>query len=122
MVLHPESQDELLTPAGVAALLYVDPKTVTRWAAAGKLAAVRTPGGHRRYLRSEVLAIVSGLHPDHPDRDPSRDNSQDSVMVDSERQAAAAAVVAEAVALALEAAAAEAAEAVLVTAAGVTEA
>jgi len=34
----------------VAALLFVDPKTVTRWAMAGKLAAIRTPGGHRRYL------------------------------------------------------------------------
>ncbi|MET0837919.1 MAG: HAMP domain-containing sensor histidine kinase [Marmoricola sp.] len=42
--------------------------------------------------------------------------------VDPERQAAAAAVVAEAVAVALEAAAAEAAEAVLVTAAAVTQA
>ena len=76
-MLHPESQDELLTPAGVAALLYVDPRTVTRWAAAGKLAAVRTPGGHRRYLRSEVLAIASGLHPDHRDHDPDRDAGQD---------------------------------------------
>ena len=64
MVVHPEGRDELLTPAGVAALLYVDPKTVTRWAAAGKLAAIRTPGGHRRYLRSEVMALLSGLHPD----------------------------------------------------------
>ncbi len=55
--------DELLTPAGVAALLYVDPKTVTRWAVAGKLDAIRTPGGHRRYLKSDVLAILEGLHP-----------------------------------------------------------
>lgn len=141
-MLSPESSDELLTPAGVAALLYVDPRTVTRWSAAGRLVAVRTPGGHRRYLRSEVLAIVSGLHPEHQDHDPGGDTIQDSVEVpllpmggptcspnfgvpvevDSERQAAAAAVVAEAVALALEAAAAEAAEAVLLTAAAVAEA
>ena len=120
-----ESQDELLTPAGVAAILHVDPKTVTRWAAAGKLAAVRTPGGHRRYLRSEVLALVSGLHPDHPDHVPSPIMGPTFGVAaegDSERQAAAAAVVAEAVALAMEAAATEAAEAVLVTAAAVTEA
>lgn len=45
-----------------------------------------------------------------------------AVEVDPERQAAAAAVVAEAVAVAMEAASAEAAEAVLVTAAAVTEA
>jgi excisionase family DNA binding protein len=62
MLLEP-SGDELLTPAGVAALLYVDPKTVTRWAVAGKLDAIRTPGGHRRYLKSDVLAILEGLHP-----------------------------------------------------------
>jgi excisionase family DNA binding protein len=44
--------DSLLTPAEVAAILYVDPKTVTRWAKAGKLNCFRTPGGHRRF--SEV--------------------------------------------------------------------
>lgn len=53
----------LLTPAEVAALFRVDPKTVTRWANAGKLTAVRTLGGHRRYRRSEVeeLLQASGL-------------------------------------------------------------
>lgn len=33
----------------------VDPKTVTRWAKAGKLTSIRTLGGHRRYPESEVL-------------------------------------------------------------------
>lgn len=45
----------LLTPAEVAAAFRVDPKTVTRWAKAGKLSSLRTLGGHRRYLESEVL-------------------------------------------------------------------
>jgi excisionase family DNA binding protein len=45
----------LLTPAEVAAAFRVDPKTVTRWAKAGKLSSVRTLGGHRRYLEAEVL-------------------------------------------------------------------
>jgi excisionase family DNA binding protein len=36
----------------------VDPKTVTRWAKAGKLTAIRTLGGHRRYRRSEVQALL----------------------------------------------------------------
>ncbi len=118
-----EPQDELLTPAAVAALLYVDPKTVTRWAAAGKLAAIRTPGGHRRYLRSEVLAIVAGLHPDHLDHDRGTDPDVHlDLEVGTDRRVAAAAVVAEAVALAAEAAAAEAAEAVLATAVAVTQA
>jgi hypothetical protein len=38
----------------------VDPKTVTRWAKAGKLSSVRTLGGHRRYLASEVRALLEG--------------------------------------------------------------
>ena len=48
----------LLTPAEVAKLFRVDPKTVTRWAKAGKLTAIRTLGGHRRYRRSEVQALL----------------------------------------------------------------
>jgi excisionase family DNA binding protein len=48
----------LLTPAEVAALFRVDPKTVTRWAKAGKLTAIRTLGGHRRYRQSEVQALI----------------------------------------------------------------
>ena len=35
-------------------LFGVDPKTVTRWAKAGKLTSIRTLGGHRRYRKSEV--------------------------------------------------------------------
>ena len=52
------NQEVLLTPAEVAALLRVDPKTVTRWAKAGKLTAIRTLGGHRRYRQSEVLGLL----------------------------------------------------------------
>ena len=50
----------LMTPAEVAALFRVDPKTVTRWADSGKLTAIRTLGGHRRYMRSEVEALLTG--------------------------------------------------------------
>lgn len=39
----------------------VDPKTVTRWAKAGKLSAIRTLGGHRRYRESEVRALLAGI-------------------------------------------------------------
>jgi excisionase family DNA binding protein len=45
----------LLTPKEVAARFHVNPKTVTRGATAGKLTAIRTLGGHRRYRESEVL-------------------------------------------------------------------
>jgi excisionase family DNA binding protein len=55
--------ERLLTPAEVAALFRVDPKTVTRWAKAGKLSAIRTLGGHRRYRESEVRALLQGQIP-----------------------------------------------------------
>jgi len=45
----------LLIPKEVAQRFHVNPKTVTRWAKAGKLTAIRTLGGHRRYRESEVL-------------------------------------------------------------------
>ena len=55
---RPAEQEVLLTPAEVAKMFRVDPKTVTRWAKAGKLTAIRTLGGHRRYRRSEVQALL----------------------------------------------------------------
>ena len=48
----------LMTPAEVAAIFRVDPKTVTRWAKSGKLTAIRTLGGHRRYRQSEVQDLL----------------------------------------------------------------
>jgi excisionase family DNA binding protein len=39
----------------------VDPKTVTRWAKAGKLSAIRTLGGHRRYSEAEVRMLLAGV-------------------------------------------------------------
>jgi excisionase family DNA binding protein len=50
--------ERLLTPAEVAAMFRVDPKTVTRWARAGKLSSIRTLGGHRRYREAEVHAFL----------------------------------------------------------------
>jgi excisionase family DNA binding protein len=57
--VHPTNA--LLTPAEVAAAFRVDPKTVTRWAKAGKLRSIRTLGGHRRYLEAEVREMLSGF-------------------------------------------------------------
>ena len=56
-----DSADPLLTPAEVAALFRVDPKTVTRWAATGRLRSLRTPGGHRRFRESDVRALLAEL-------------------------------------------------------------
>ena len=50
--------DRLLTPGEVAALFRVDPKTVTRWAASGRISSIRTPGGHRRYREVEIRALL----------------------------------------------------------------
>jgi len=58
--------DSLLTPSEVASLFRVDPKTVTRWAKAGKLSAVRTLGGHRRYRESEVRNLLAGVPNPNP--------------------------------------------------------
>ncbi|WP_029288347.1 BldC family transcriptional regulator [Cellulomonas sp. HZM] len=52
-----DDRDVLLTPAQVADLFGVDPKTVTRWARAGRLSTIRTLGGHRRYHLAEVEAL-----------------------------------------------------------------
>jgi excisionase family DNA binding protein len=60
-MLRPTEQEVLLTPAEVAALFRVDPKTVTRWAKAGKLTAIRTLGGHRRYRQSEVQSLLKSI-------------------------------------------------------------
>ncbi|MEU8264432.1 BldC family transcriptional regulator [Micromonospora sp. NPDC048999] len=54
------AEDRLLTPGEVAALFRVDAKTVTRWAAAGRLPYIRTPGGHRRFPESYVRALLNG--------------------------------------------------------------
>ncbi|HXJ62366.1 MAG TPA: BldC family transcriptional regulator, partial [Actinomycetota bacterium] len=46
--------------AEIASIFRVDPKTVTRWAKAGKLSSIRTLGGHRRYRESEIRALIDG--------------------------------------------------------------
>jgi excisionase family DNA binding protein len=53
-----EARDRLLTPGEVASLFRVDPKTVTRWAAAGRINSIRTPGGHRRFRESEIRELL----------------------------------------------------------------
>jgi excisionase family DNA binding protein len=52
--------EPLLTPAEVAVLFKVDPRTVTRWAREGKLTSLRTLGNHRRYREAEVRALLNG--------------------------------------------------------------
>jgi excisionase family DNA binding protein len=129
----PTAVTSLFTPAEVAALLYVDPKTVSRWAMAGKIQAIRTPGGHRRFLRSEILALVAA-DIDARQTPPSTPTGPPAVAVQAEGarparirpdvaaevdRRAAAVLVAEAVRHALRAQAAQAAADVISTAAAV---
>lgn len=51
---HARAGDELLAPGVAAGLIGVHTDTLKRWAAAGRIQALRTPTGHRRYLRSEI--------------------------------------------------------------------
>jgi excisionase family DNA binding protein len=46
----------------VARLLSVDAGTVIRWADAGRLPCFRTPGGHRRISKDDVLRFVREHH------------------------------------------------------------
>ena len=56
-----EVTEKLLTPSEVAELFKVNPKTVTRWARAGKLTAIRTLGGHRRFRASEIKRCLEEM-------------------------------------------------------------
>jgi excisionase family DNA binding protein len=60
-MVEQQQADSLLTPAEVAALFRVNPKTVTRWARAGKITAIRTLGGHRRFRATEIRRCLDQL-------------------------------------------------------------
>lgn len=66
--IRTREQETPLTPAEVAKLFRVDPKTVTRWAQAGKLSSIRTLGGHRRYRRGEVTRLLAESEGDEGER------------------------------------------------------
>ncbi|WP_433444528.1 helix-turn-helix domain-containing protein [Nonomuraea sp. CA-141351] len=54
------SSERLFLPWEVAALMRVDPKTVTRWAQKGRISSILTPGGHRRIPSSAVQRLLNG--------------------------------------------------------------
>lgn len=129
--------EHLLTPADVAALVFVDPKTVSRWASKGKIASMRTPGGHRRFRSSDVQALMFEVLSQDPFRtaaiSPPINGGTNHAMPEGQPHANGAAepwgapvtrdvgytLVVEAVAIVLETQAQAAAEAVLETAASV---
>jgi excisionase family DNA binding protein len=50
-----------LRAAEVADMLYVSPKTVSRWAKEGKLPFMKTLGGHRRYPAAKIRELAEEL-------------------------------------------------------------
>jgi excisionase family DNA binding protein len=70
--------DELLRPREVADLFGVRPATIARWAREGRLTPLRTPGGHRRYVRSSVREALN------TDREPDRAFVEDAVRLYNE--------------------------------------
>ena len=52
------ADDPLMTPSEVARVLHVGASTLARWARDGDIPSVTLPGGHRRFRRSVVAAIL----------------------------------------------------------------
>jgi excisionase family DNA binding protein len=55
------AEHELLTPGEVALMFRVNPKTVTRWARSGRISALRTIGGHRRFRATEINRFLEDV-------------------------------------------------------------
>jgi excisionase family DNA binding protein len=55
------TDDSLLTSHEVGDLLQVNPSSVKKWVNEGRIAAFRTPGGHRRIRAADLVAFLD-LH------------------------------------------------------------
>jgi excisionase family DNA binding protein len=64
------TRNGFLTAQEVADRLAVSPKTIARWSKAGRLAHLRTLGGHRRYDPQMVERLAHEL------TEPVRDHTQ----------------------------------------------
>ncbi len=54
--------EALLTPGEVASIFGVDPTTVSNWAKSGKLRALKTLGGHRRFRMVDVQQVLDQMN------------------------------------------------------------
>jgi excisionase family DNA binding protein len=52
---------KIFSSCEVGKLIGADPSSVNRWIDSGKLVAFRTPGGHRRVLRAELVTFLKEL-------------------------------------------------------------
>jgi excisionase family DNA binding protein len=57
----PSNRGNFLTTTQAAERLHVHPKTVGRWAREGRLACLRTLGGHRRFDPHKVERLAADL-------------------------------------------------------------
>jgi excisionase family DNA binding protein len=71
--LGPDRDDDLLRPREAADLMGVRTTTIARWARMGRLQAVVTPGGHRRYRRGEILDLRQVIEPVPADEEIEQD-------------------------------------------------
>ena len=55
------NEGEFLRPQEAAAVLGVRAKTVSRWAEEGRLPAIKTIGGHRRFRRADVERLAGQM-------------------------------------------------------------
>lgn len=55
---HEDAGSRYVSPGDVAQLFGVSVATVRNWDRDGKLIAIRTPGGHRRFLRADLDALM----------------------------------------------------------------
>lgn len=53
-----DENEQLLTPGEVAEIFRVNAKTVTRWSRTGKISAIKTMGGHRRFRATEIRKFI----------------------------------------------------------------
>jgi excisionase family DNA binding protein len=67
LIREPDYDDTyLLTPALVAELFAVSPRTVRRWADAGILPSFRTLGGQRRFRWGQIRRVISAARATPP--------------------------------------------------------
>lgn len=59
-----QDQSDWVSLRRAADMLGVHPATVRNWADRGELASRRTPGGHRRFRRSDLEYLAKTHHPD----------------------------------------------------------
>jgi len=60
------SRHEWMSMNEASAMIGVSPATLRRWSDAGKIKAFTTPGGHRRFSRAVVVAMLPSDRPQRP--------------------------------------------------------